>query len=330
MNPFDRDISPTLFKNCLVYVFLLGLIVRAGFMVEHARSPSFGVVTLDQKYYDTAARMILAGDDLHPLRGIRPLLYPMFLAACYKMGGDHGIDLAVAAQHLIGVLTGLLVALLGARLFQHRLSGLLGGALYLLAPVPLCFEGELLVESTYTFLILLGLLLICRSIGVTGWSGALLWLRCGALTVLAAQERPNLLMFLAVYPMLAGWQWWRTRRSVAFLPLLGLMGAAVMAVPWGFVNKMQSAHFQITPSVGGVDLFIGNNPAGDGVQVEIDHRVNYNERYEDAVTVWAREGYEAATRRRAASRKTIRWPFPTTGRSGRWRRSRPRRPPGCG
>jgi len=132
-----NDISAGVFKRCLVCLFLLGLIIRLGFLVEHARTPSFGVPTLDQKYYDTAARMLLAGEDLHQLRGLRPLLYPMFLAVFYKLGGLHGIDLAVAAQHLLGILTGVLVALLGARLFRHRLGGLAGGALYLLAPVPL-------------------------------------------------------------------------------------------------------------------------------------------------------------------------------------------------
>src|SRR5208282_1259347 len=162
------DISAEVFKHYLVYLFLLGLIVRTCFLVEHARSPSFGVLTLDQKYYDAAARMLLAGEDLHQLHGLRPLLYPMFLALLYKLGGAYGIGLAVVVQHLLGVLTGVLVALLGARLFRHRLSGLAGGTLYLLAPVPLCFEGELLSESSYIFLICLGLLLLLRAAGVAG------------------------------------------------------------------------------------------------------------------------------------------------------------------
>src|SRR5271166_6239760 len=136
---FGTDISARVFHRCLVYLFLLGLMVRTCFLVEHARSPSFAVLTLDQKYYDTAARMLLAGEDLHQLHGMRPLLYPMFLAVWYELGGARGIDLAVVVQHLLGVLTGVLMALLGARLFRHRLCGLAGGMLYLLAPVPLCF-----------------------------------------------------------------------------------------------------------------------------------------------------------------------------------------------
>ena len=295
-NDEGRDISAALFNKCLVGLFLLGLIVRLGFLVEHAHSPSFGVLTMDQKYYDTAARMLLAGEDLHQLHGFRQLLYPMFVAVCYKAGGSHGIDLAMALQHLLGIFTGVLVALLGARLFRRRLSGLAGGVLYLLAPVPLYFEGELLVESSYVFLICVGLWLMLRAADAAGRKAGLLWLLCGAWTVLTAQERANVLVFMAVYPLLAGWQWWRSRQRGALWPLLGLIGGLAMAVPWGFVNKMQSDHFQVMPSAGGVNLYLGNQRGADGIKVALDRYVSYKDGYEDPVEVWAREEYVAALR----------------------------------
>src|ERR1051326_3235211 len=119
--------------------------------------------------------MLLAGEDLHELHGFRPLLYPMLLAAMYKLAGPWGIDLALILQHFLGVATGLIVAALGARLFRHRLSGIVGGLLFLLAPLPLCFEGELLIESSYTFLICLGLLLHLQTAEMRGWKSGLLW-----------------------------------------------------------------------------------------------------------------------------------------------------------
>jgi tetratricopeptide (TPR) repeat protein len=293
---FGRDISAGTFKNCLICLFLLGLIVRMGFLVEHAHSPSFGVLTLDQKYYDVAARTILSGGDLHQLRGLRPLLYPMFLAALYKIGGAHGIDLAIAAQHFLGVLTGLLVALLGARLFRHRLSGLAGGALYLLAPVPLYFEGELLIEPSYVFLICLGLLLLCQAADATGNKASWLWLLSGALMVLTAQARSNILIFMAVFPLFAVWRWWKSRQSSPLLPLLGLLGGMAMAVPWGFVNELQADHFLIVPSAGGVNLYLGNERSSDGIKVNPDGYIKYNGANEDPGEVWAREQYIAAMR----------------------------------
>jgi Tfp pilus assembly protein PilF len=295
-NLFGRDIPAEIFKNYLVFLFLLGLIVRVIFMVAHARNPSFGVLTLDQKYYDSVARMLLAGDDLHQLRGFKPLLYPIFLAGIYKVGGLHGIDLAVAVQHLFGVLTGLLVALLGARVFRHRLAGLAGGALYLLAPLPLCFEGELLSESSYAFLICVGLLALLHAADATGRKGALLWLLAGAVTVFTAQVRPNIFVFILVYPLFAFWSWWRARPVSPLLPLLGLIGAVVMGIPWGFVNKMQSGRFQVIPSAGGINLYLGNQRGANGMMAKLDRPVNYNEYREDPVEVWAREEYTSAMR----------------------------------
>ncbi len=291
-----RDISIPVFKKALVFLFLLGLVIRIGYFVEHARTPSFGVPTLDQKYYDTVARMLLAGEDLHELHGFRPLLYPMFLAALYKIGGSWGVDLALFVQHLLGVGTGLIVALLGARLFRHRLSGVAGGVLFLLAPVPLYFEGELLIEPSYVFLICAGLLLHLRAAGARGWQSGALWLLCGGLIVLASQARANILVFLAVYPLFAAWRWWHARQRAALMPLWGLLGALAMAVPWGLINMKQADRFYLIPNAGGVALYLGNKRTADGMVPEQERRIRYGERYEDSVEVWAREEYQAAMR----------------------------------
>jgi Tfp pilus assembly protein PilF len=293
---FGQDISAAAFKSYLVYLFLLGLIIRAAFLVAHAQTPSYGVLTLDQKYYYSVARMLLAGEDIHRLQGFKPLLYPMFLAVMDKLGGARGIDLAMAAQHLFGVLTGVLVACLGARLCRHRLSGLAGGVLYMLAPVPLCFEGEFLSESSYTFLICLGLLLLLHAAGASGWKAGLLWLAGGAFTVFAAQIRPNILVFMTVYPFYAAWRWWRARHGAALLPLLGLLGGVAMGIPWGFVNRMQSGYFQVIPSAGGINLYLGNARTADGMMPQLPRPVNYNEYREDPVDVWAHEEYAKAMR----------------------------------
>lgn len=295
---FGKDIPVGTFKKCLLYLFLFGLIIRAGFLLEHAHSPSFGVLTLDQKYYDMVAKMLLTGEDLHQLHGLRPLLYPMFLAFLYKLGGAHGIDLAVIVQHLFGVGTGLVVALLGARLFRHRLCGIVGGVLFLLAPVPLYFEGELLIEPSYTFLICLALWLHLRAAETAGARSGLLWLLCGGIIALAAQARANILVFLAVYPLLAGWRCWRMRGcgAGALWPLLGLLGALVIAVPWGVFNMRQTDHFHLIPNAGGVNLYLGNKRTSDGMVPAQERRVTYGERYEDSVEIWAREEYDAAMR----------------------------------
>ncbi|HOX55474.1 MAG TPA: tetratricopeptide repeat protein [Candidatus Paceibacterota bacterium] len=307
---FGKDISPAGFNRALVFLGLLGLILRIGFYVEHVNTPSFGVPTLDQKYYDTVAKMLLAGEDLHELRGFRPLLYPMFLAFFYKLGGNWGVDLALLAQHLLGIATGLLVALLGARLFRHRLAGVVGGALFLLAPLPLFCEGELLIEPSYTFLIVLALLLHLHTAAKEGWRGALLWMLCGGLIALASQARANVLVFLAFYPLFALWRWWHIRGRAALLPLLGLAGVLAMMVPWGIINLRQADGFHLVTNAGGVALYLGNRRGADGMfaydvatalsELSVNRQIAAgaaaSERYEDLVEVWAREEYLAAMR----------------------------------
>jgi len=321
-----QDISASVFRKGLLWLFLLGLIVRVAFLLEHARTPSFAVPTLDQVYYDTVAKMLLAGEDLHELHGFRPLLYPMFLAVCYKVGGSWGPDLAIVLQHILGVGTGILAALLGARLFKHRLSGLLGGTLYLLAPVPLYFEGELLIEPPYIFLICLALLLHLDAAEQRGWRGSLLWLGCGALVVLTAQARANIMVFLAIYPLFAFWRVlggagirfctidhrqddappagemfaatrtgrWRRALLQGVLPLCGLIGAMLMAIPWGFVNLRQSDSFHLLPNAGGIALYCGNKRGADGMTPEQERRIYSTDRYQDSIETWAREEYESA------------------------------------
>ena len=49
------------------------------------------------------------------------------------------------------------------------------------------------------------LLLLFRAAEATEWKAGLFWLLCGGLMALAAQERSNLLIFMVVFPLLAGW-----------------------------------------------------------------------------------------------------------------------------
>jgi tetratricopeptide (TPR) repeat protein len=196
---------------------------------------------------------------------------------------------------LFGVATGLVVALLAARLFKHRLSGLAAGLLFVLAPVPLYFEGELLIEPSYLFLICVGLLVLVQATESNGAKSALWWTISGALFVLTSQARANILIFMAVYPAFAIWNWWRTREARNSLtPLLGLAGGLAMAVPWGLVNMKQMDHFHLLPNAGGVALYLGNKRTADGMVPEQERRITSGERYEDSIEVWAREEYEAA------------------------------------
>ena len=128
--------------------------------------------------------------------------------------------------------------------------------------------------------------------------------------VLASQARANILVFLAVYPLFAAWRWWHTRERAALLPLLGLVGALAMMIPWGIINLRQVDRFHLVTNAGGVNFYFGNRRGADGMfghdvvtalselsqSNAITATTTANERYEDLVEVWAREQYAAAMR----------------------------------
>ena len=79
----------------------------------------------------------------------------------------------------------------------------------------------------------------------------------GGLIALASQARANILVFMAVYPLFAAWRWWRLREWAGLLPLLGLLGAFGMMIPWGIVNTATVGPFSSDPQCRGREPFLG-------------------------------------------------------------------------
>lgn len=268
-------------RRVFFWLAALGLVIRAIYFTEHAASPFFNVLILDEKYYDTVARALAGGlsiADVNP--GFRPLLYPFFLASIYKLAPGAGVALALAVQHLLGVATALAVAGLAMRLFGRAGAGAWAGGLYLLAGPPLFFEGELLIASLFTFLVAVQLLLFSR-LGdrPLRWGGAGCW------TGLAAQARPNVLIVLAAYPLLARHG---TRTRCVAAALAGALGTLFAC---GLIQAPFTGHFQRLGGSGGVNLYLGNERGADGMVPRQDRHVTYGDEYRDSVQVFAAEVY---------------------------------------
>lgn len=276
----------------LLWLAAVGVGVRLAYLAEHAGSAFFGVPVLDEKYYDAVARALLAGGDVAGLNpGFRPFLYPLFLAACHRLGGDWGYPLALLAQHLLGVATALLAADVAARVFRRASAGALAGGLYLLAGPPLFFEGELLITTLFTFLLTAQLWLLAR-LDPDRTPG---WLAAGGWTGLAAQARPNALLIAAAYPaaaLLLGRDGRGRRLRGAAVAVAGtllvLVLFALLARPW-------IGRFQLLPSSGGINLYLGNRAGADGMVPRQERWVTYGEEYRDSVQVYAAEVYRRET-----------------------------------
>lgn len=287
-----NNLSPRTTRRVLLWVGALAVVVRLFYFSEHSTSPFFAVPLLDGKYYDTVARYLVEGRDVSNINpGFRPFLYPVFLAAFYQLAGPLGPSLALAAQHLLGVVTTVLVAWLALRLYRRPAAGALAGGLYALAGPPLFFEGELLITGLYTLLALLPLVVLA---GAKREASPSHWFVAAALVGLAAQARPNILLFLAAFGLAALWGLRRRRRV---LPAAGaaLAGLGVVLVVFAFLTWPLLGRFQLLPSSGGVNFYLGNKAGADGMIPRQDEAVSYGDEYRDSVQVFAVEGYLLAT-----------------------------------
>ena len=71
------------------------------------------------------------------------------------MNLDGGMIISLVVQHLLGIGMTLMVVWLAARLFKSTAAGIGSGLLFCLSGPPLYFEGELLITTLFSFLLLL-------------------------------------------------------------------------------------------------------------------------------------------------------------------------------
>lgn len=294
----------------MLWVGGLGLVVRSIYFSEHAGSPFFNVPILDEKYYDSLARALADGRSVAEINpGFRPLLYAFFLALFHHLVEDWALIAATAVQHLLGVVTALLVASMASYLFRRPAAGVWAGVLYILAGPPLYFEGEILITSLFTFLIT-GLLFALHRLRAD--AAPVAWITVGLMLALAAEARPSVLIFLLAVPIFA-----RVWRSKKWLPRrewgglarwtrcrlvvwvfagagVGLIGLALARAPW-------TEHFHLLGGSGGVNFYLGNKQGADGKVPRQDRPVTYGAEYRDSVQVFAEEVYREQAGHRPSS-----------------------------
>ncbi len=279
-------------SRVLFWVGAAALTVRFLYLAEHAASPFFHVAILDEKFYDSLARALAEGREAAGLNpGFRPWAYPLLLSALYRLGGDAGgYLLAQAVQHLMGAATAVLAADLAMRLFRRPVAGALAGGLYVLAGPPLFFEGELLITSLFTFQAAVLLSILSRA-AVERPRAAAWWLAAGVWTGLAAQARPNVLLFLLAFPAAALLLHGGPPRRRWTLAGTALAGALATLAAFGLVHQGLAGRFQLVAGAGGVNFYLGNKAGADGMVPRQDRRVTYGEEYRDSVQVFAEELY---------------------------------------
>lgn len=281
-------------RRMLLWLFAGGVILRLLYAVEHAGSPFFRVPILDEAFYDSVARALAAGEPVSAVNpAFRPLLYPALLSIAYRLGVDWGLPLALGAQHLLGIGTALLVAVLSMRLYGRAAAGALAGGLYLLAGPPLFFEGELLITTLFTALGAALLFLLSRA-GAD--SATWRWALAGAMLGVMASARANALVLALAFPLAAcllPGSASRLRRGLLASTALAALFASLVA--GALLQREPLGRFQLVPGGGGVNLYLGNKRGADGMVPRQDRHQSYGDVYRDSVQLFAYAVYREET-----------------------------------
>lgn len=280
----------------LFYLSLSAFMIRALYFFQALASPLFIKPVLDQRYYDLCAQQ-LAGAGGQLIDGFRPLLYPLFLSFFYTLDLHSGILSALLFQLLMGVGMTVLVALISTQLFRNEKAGILSGIFFALSAPPLFFEGQLLITTLFSFLLLVlwGIILFALEAKQTKRS-IFLWILAGVMLGLSAQARPNALTLVLFFPALALLRFWKTKqRATSFTPLLALLSLVSVQIMFGMVNKKYSGEFSMMTHAGGINFYLGNHQKADGMIPRQDRYAIYEGEYRDPIQIIAEEGYREGT-----------------------------------
>lgn len=239
----------------ILAVLAVALLIRFLYFPHIMALPTFGHPVMDAAYHDDWAREVASGSLSGGEPFFRAPLYPYALGLVYRVTGGSYIAPRVL-QFILGALTALLTYAI-ARKLLGRLAGIVSGLLAGLYPVLIYFEGELLTETLFIFFIMLSLYLFTLAVEKQrGWT----WFLAGLCMGSALITRPTVAIFVP-FAVLGAILLARRRLVHALLVLLGVV---IMLAPVTTHNMAVSGEFIPLVWQGGLNFYLGNNPAADG------------------------------------------------------------------
>lgn len=261
-NGRERYISEEFLAAMVVFV---AFAVRALHVVFTTRlNPLTGDLVLDSAIYDRWAKALVWGGELPATHLMQAPLYPWFVSLVYRVFGPHPAAVR-AVQALLGVCTCGLTITATRRLLRSSTAGIAAGLIAALYLPAIFFEGVLLPATLILFLSSLFVVLMTHERGHAGplrlvVAGFVLglWILAWPVTLLLV---PFALLHLAfvrrIAPHPPAPPFWR--RTAALL-----IGLVFAIAPLALRAARQSGGFVPLTTGGGINFYIGNNPAANG------------------------------------------------------------------
>ncbi len=254
------------------------------YFLNQAFNPTFNFPVMDSLYHHEWALDIVAGGTPGTDAFFRGPMYPYFLAALYKISGS-SIAFAVLVNHILGALTAGFVYLTARELFSRSVA-LVAGLAVASYWVLIYMEGDLLVETLFMFFNAASLLFLTMGIR----RRHLVYLAAGGLALgLATITRPSVMVFFPAIPLAIWLAWPREaggKRGWIAQSIVVAVACALPIMPV-MIRNYQVAH-AIVPvgASGGVNFYIGNNPASDGSTAIVPGtRADWWGGYNDAIAI---------------------------------------------
>ena len=251
--------------------FFGGIVLRAIYVFSLRSTPFFAPLSnkLDDGVYDSMAQAISQGNWLAdlPFSAYRIPLYPYFLGVIYKFFGRDLLAVHVL-QSLIGAFTPLLVYGVLDLAFQKKRTALIGAGIAAFYIPFVFYENLLLGETLSIFLNLLGVWLVLRSLDDAPQRTPLVTLfLAGVVLGASALVRPNVIVGLVFTVAFIFYVFFKARKSAGTAlsaALVFIFAIALALAPNVWRNYRLHKDFVPLSAVGGINLYIGNNPEADG------------------------------------------------------------------
>lgn len=248
-------------------LFLFALLVRLIYFFYLKDFALFQVPLLDAGFYDGWAQKIVSGDWLSRSKSTYFLSpgYPYFLAVIYGLGGRN-LNAVAVTQFLLGSLNCILIYFIGKEVF-NKVVGITAAGMAAIYGVSLWLEGLLVTAPGIVFFNLLMLWAILKGFKK---DSKLLLLLAGIFLGCSAQFRPNIFLFA---PLIVLWFAVVLSRpggvkKICLYSVWFMGGILLILSPVLFRNWLVTKSLSFTAASGGMNFYIGNNPAATGGYTE--------------------------------------------------------------
>ncbi|NIM95444.1 MAG: hypothetical protein GTO18_17240 [Anaerolineales bacterium] len=218
--------------------------------------------TIITKGYFGLDTISLYGPNPKGVTSFIPPLYPGFMALSMYLFGSSSMTFIRIVQAIFSTLAVLIIFLLGRKVFQSDVIGLVAALMAALFP-PLV--GGVVEINPVTFEVFFLALFLLLLISALHSKNLWLWVCAGIILGIGALIRPTILMilpFLIIVLFVTKDTYSQKSNLRAFIILL--IAAGVVILPWTIRNYLVHHEFIPISTNGGINFWIGNNPQATG------------------------------------------------------------------